>query len=507
MKFSIFSTMIFAFVLHSFPLQAEDSYKSLKPYLTSTTIAVLEVDFKELIKNKETRPQSMSKELLNRLNDLHKSGGIKKIYAVFDTSFLNRSFPFYVIPTENDQQKKNTKQTLQKGEFFLSLKQMLKTSEDIASYQISEDRNVVIASKRKDQKHIVKLKSENREDILSLLKKNQGSLFSLAISPTHFQKRILEEQLPVIPGKIPNFPEGLLTEGIQSISIVIDSKLTKTELVIESKNEKAAGETLYFIKKVYQVLSESSKGSEEIFLLQKYLVPLQEGNHLKLSIDHKSPAGNVIGKLGNTLNNKFFRLSQRRITFNRFKHILLAMHNYYDVNKTLPARAILSKEGKPLLSWRVSILPFVEENSLYKRFHLDEPWDSDHNKKLIPLMPKQYYSPVSNVNHEFKTTFQGLAGKKMIMGIAEALTFQNITDGPSNTIMIVDTNDENAVIWTKPGDFVPREYPFEGLVGHFPNGFIAAICDGSVRFISKEVDHEIIRNLFMFNDGNVNPAY
>jgi Protein of unknown function (DUF1559) len=507
MKFSIFSTMIFAFVMHSSPLQAEESYESLKPYLTSSTMAVLEIDFKVLIKNKETRPQSMSKELLNRLNDLLKSGGIKKIYAVFDTSLLNRSFPFYVIPAENDQQRKNTKQAFKKGEFFLSLKQMLKASEDVASYQISEDKNVVIASKRQDQKHIVKLKSENREDILSLLKKNQGSLFSLAISPTHFQRKILEEQLPVVPGKIPNFPDGLLTKDIQSIFIVIDNKLTKTELTIESKDGKSASEVLAFIKNVYQIISESNKGSKEILLLQKNLVPLQEGKQLKLSIDHKSPAGNVIGKLGKNLNNNYFRLSQRRITFNRFKHILLATHNYYDVNKTLPARAILSKDGKPLLSWRVSILPWLEENELYMRFHLDEPWDSEHNKKLIPLMPKMYYSPVSSINREFKTTFQGLAGKKMMMGTAEALTFQKVIDGTSNTIMIVDTNDENAMIWTKPGDFVPEENPVEGLVGHSPDGFIAGMLDGSVRFISKEVDREIIRNLFMFNDRNVIPAY
>src|SRR5262249_54155708 len=73
---------------------------------------------------------------------------------------------------------------------------------------------------------------------------------------------------------------------------------------------------------------------------------------------------------------------------NNLKQIALAMHNYNDAyNGKLPAHAIYSKDGKkPLLSWRVAILPFIEQDNLYQQFHLDEPWDSEHNKKLIPML-------------------------------------------------------------------------------------------------------------------------
>src|SRR5262245_822885 len=78
---------------------------------------------------------------------------------------------------------------------------------------------------------------------------------------------------------------------------------------------------------------------------------------------------------------------------NNLKQIMLAFHNYHDLYNGMPSAAICDKNGKPLLSWRVAILPLIEQDNLYKQFKLDEPWDSEHNKKLIPMMPKIYAVP------------------------------------------------------------------------------------------------------------------
>ncbi len=79
---------------------------------------------------------------------------------------------------------------------------------------------------------------------------------------------------------------------------------------------------------------------------------------------------------------------------NNLKQIGLAMHNYESTFGTFPPAYIADKAtGKPLLSWRVAILPFLEQDALYKQFHLDEPWDSAHNKTLIARMPPVYRSP------------------------------------------------------------------------------------------------------------------
>ena len=73
----------------------------------------------------------------------------------------------------------------------------------------------------------------------------------------------------------------------------------------------------------------------------------------------------------------------------------LATHNYHDTYGHFPAAAILDTQKRPLLSWRVQLLPFLDHDDLYKEFHHDEPWDSEHNKKLIAKIPKEFRFPRS----------------------------------------------------------------------------------------------------------------
>src|SRR5438445_3414044 len=93
----------------------------------------------------------------------------------------------------------------------------------------------------------------------------------------------------------------------------------------------------------------------------------------------------------------------------------IAMHQYVDTFKSLPAHASVDKDGKALLSWRVHILPFVEQDALYKEFHLDEPWDSAHNKELIARIPPIYRSPQSRAGAG-KTTYLVPVGKHALFG-------------------------------------------------------------------------------------------
>src|SRR4249919_3311122 len=85
--------------------------------------------------------------------------------------------------------------------------------------------------------------------------------------------------------------------------------------------------------------------------------------------------------------------ARRAQCVNNLKQIGLAMHNYHDVKNGLPPSAIVDKQGKPLLSWRVAILPYIEQQPLYDKFKLDEPWDSPNNKDLIQYMPSIYMCP------------------------------------------------------------------------------------------------------------------
>jgi len=190
----------------------------------------------------------------------------------------------------------------------------------------------------------------------------------------------------------------------------------------------------------------------------------------------------------------------RTSSMNNLKHIGLAFHNYHATYIKFPAQANYDKEKKPLLSWRVHILPYIDQTPLYSQFHLDEPWDSDHNKKLIAKMPEIFADPTHDVPG--RTTYQGLQGKGMLFDGKEALQIRDFTDGTSNTILVVKTPPEKAVVWTQPVDFaVDLTKPREGLFAEGKNIFLALFCDGAAFAISKEVDEEQLRRMFQRNDG------
>jgi hypothetical protein len=125
------------------------------------------------------------------------------------------------------------------------------------------------------------------------------------------------------------------------------------------------------------------------------------------------------------------------------------MHTYASENGArLPAAAVFDKDGKPLLSWRVLILPYIEQDALYKEFHLDEPWDSDHNKKLLEKMPPLYGFGDENAANNHETHYQGFVGKGAFFDGMKGIQVNDIRDGMSNTIMVVEA--KRAVPWSKP---------------------------------------------------------
>jgi len=194
----------------------------------------------------------------------------------------------------------------------------------------------------------------------------------------------------------------------------------------------------------------------------------------------------------------------RTQSMNNLKQIALAMHVHYDAYRQLPARANFAKDGKPLLSWRVHILPFIEQNALYKQFNLDEPWDSPTNKKLIARIPPTYVSPLSKAGKDGKTTYLAVTGKGSIFDGVKGLRFTDVTDGTSNTIMIVEANDTKAVFWTQPEDFpIDAKEPLAGLVREEMKGFLAAFADGSVRMLSATIRPATLHALFTRSGGEI----
>jgi hypothetical protein len=187
----------------------------------------------------------------------------------------------------------------------------------------------------------------------------------------------------------------------------------------------------------------------------------------------------------------------------------LAMHAAADVYRTLPV-GIGDKSGKVGLSWRVAILPYIEQENLYKQFKHDEPWDSEHNKKLIPLMPKTYAPPNTTTNGY--TYYRSFSGPDTVMPpltrpappgqVVGVVSPAQIPDGASNTFLVAEATEP--VIWTKPDELVfDKSQPPPKLGdGIFAGGFHVTMCDGGVRFVRKTIGDTTLKNAINRQDGN-----
>jgi hypothetical protein len=209
---------------------------------------------------------------------------------------------------------------------------------------------------------------------------------------------------------------------------------------------------------------------------------------------------------------------------NNLRQLSLAMLNYADTNNgRLPPSVVFGADGKPLYSWRVLILPYVEADNLYHQFRLDEPWDSPNNKPLLKSMPRCFAEPVElETGMTHYQVFDGsgapfdssarplqpfmLAGPQGMLQL-QASAFQvrfpvGFTDGTSNTLLIVEATE--TVPWTSPKDldFGPgKPLPRLGLPSR--KGFKAAYADVNVKFIPSSTSEQTLRALITPNAGDI----
>jgi hypothetical protein len=192
----------------------------------------------------------------------------------------------------------------------------------------------------------------------------------------------------------------------------------------------------------------------------------------------------------------------RQRSMDNLKSLALAMHNYHDNNGQFPPAAIYSNDGKPLLSWRVLLLPYLDQDNLFKQFKLDEPWDGPTNKELLAKMPEIFASPRAKSKESQTTIYQVFTGDGTIFPSPNASRIADITDGTSNTILIIEAAD--AVPWTKPADLpYDANKPLPKLGGITQKGIQAAYADGSVHFLKQTINEKTLRALITSNGGEV----
>ena len=193
--------------------------------------------------------------------------------------------------------------------------------------------------------------------------------------------------------------------------------------------------------------------------------------------------------------------TNRDLAKQRLHKLAIDVHNFLDQNKVFPAQASSDDKGKPLLSWRVHLLQF-KHRDLYDQFVFVQPWDGEHNKKLIAKMPDVYKSPGKDLG-EGNTCYLAVVGENTIFppgppfeGVANLFgggQLREIIDGSSNTLLFVEAAPEEAVIWTNPDDWeIDTEKPTKGLFGMRRDGALAAFADASVRTIPQTAKDDAI---------------
>jgi prepilin-type processing-associated H-X9-DG protein len=233
-----------------------------------------------------------------------------------------------------------------------------------------------------------------------------------------------------------------------------------------------------------------------------------------------APLGGLVGyatyldyRQAHTANEPVDGVGDRHVSMWHLDSICIAVHNYHADHDCFPPAAGGRLPGQPPASWRVHLLPYLEEKQdLHDRYNFDEPWDGPNNSKLLTMMPKVYRLPGYDKAPPGYTYYQALVSPPDAQPSAVfckdpsvQVRFADITDGIGNTIMIAEA--ATPVPWTKPDDldFTP-DGPLPRLGWHYNNRCHMLFVDGHVAAIRNTVSPATLRALITRNGGEmVNP--
>jgi len=361
----------------------------------------------------------------------------------------------------------------------------------------------LIAGGEKNLERLRKLKPANRPELAKAFAAAGDSAVQVIVLPQPHLARLIDEKLPDLPNELGGGSTKPISEGVAWAALGLDAppKLG-VRLTVKSSNAEAAKALDGALAKALKALAEQKEVREALPGIDKWgalLAPTLAGDRLVLSLDDKE-ARQVFAPVVR----RAVESAARVQASNSLHQLLLAAVNHADANGgSLPAIANFDKAGKPLLSWRVHLLPYLDEEKLYKEFHLDEPWDSDHNKKLIAKMPKVFRGPSRKLNDQGKTVFLAPTGKGTAWpgGAIGQRYPAGFPDGTSNTILLILADDALAVEWTKPDDLkINLDKPHAGL-GKRAGAFLVGLADGSVRTVKPTISKETLSHAFDPADG------
>ena len=195
------------------------------------------------------------------------------------------------------------------------------------------------------------------------------------------------------------------------------------------------------------------------------------------------------------------------------KNIILALHNYHDDQGSFPPAYFADDDGEPMHSWRVLILPYIEEADLYAQYRFDEPWDGPNNQKLHDQIVHVYCCPSQSRGGNTTTNYVAVVGPDTAWPGSESIRYDDLKDGPSETILLVEVADSD-IHWMEPRDlrtdqmsFAINSKPGKSISSNHPRGAHIGFCNAAVHALSEKTTLYLIDGLLTIDGGEDLSAY
>ena len=382
---------------------------------------------------------------------------------------------------------------------------------------VEKQGGMLVAATPAELRRLREGKPPPRPELAEAVRAGGPAAATLLVLPTDDQRRVLAEAVPErkLPGGAGVFTGRVLTEGMRWAAVGVDLRPEfRLTLTAQSADAAAARRLVDLAALGVGELGRLRFRGEKRPLAELFpdafaaavvaVKPQVKDSRVVLTLTDPKPLEEVVAKAGEVMG--MLPGAEGSRNGENLKRIAYAVHAYADAHGgRFPPQALRGKDRAPLLSWRVALLPYLGEKALYEQFRLDEPWDGEHNKRLLARMPAVYRSPLLGDRRPGRTTYLAPVGEHLAFAPeGQRRMPADFPDGTSNTILLVDAADERAVDWTRPEDLaVDLKDPRKGLVGHYPTFFLAALADGSVHAILKTISEATLRAAFTRDGGEV----
>jgi hypothetical protein len=192
------------------------------------------------------------------------------------------------------------------------------------------------------------------------------------------------------------------------------------------------------------------------------------------------------------------------------RQIAISLHNYHDDYGCFPPAWIAGKSGRPMHSWRVLLLPYMEEKPLYDKYRFDEPWDGPNNRKLAGQIVKAYSGAADHAGPaDTETDYVAVVGPGTMWPGEKSGALSDIVDGTGNVIAVVEVR-HSGIHWMEPRDLhVLQMSPTinaphgQGLSSEHKGGAYVATADGRVRLLPDSTPAQVLRSWINIDDGTL----